>query len=51
MQTLGFTIYEISRHPEIQARLREELAAFGGEPSYDDFQTRLPYLEAVLRET
>ncbi|EJF60561.1 cytochrome P450 [Dichomitus squalens LYAD-421 SS1] len=50
-QTLGFTIYELSRHPEIQAKLREELAAVKGEPTYDDFQARLPYLEAVLRET
>ncbi|KAM5543816.1 hypothetical protein V8D89_002433 [Ganoderma adspersum] len=50
-QTLGFTIYELSRQPEIQAKLREEIAAFKGEPTFDDFQTRLPYLDAVLRET
>nr|VWO95655.1 N/A [Ganoderma boninense] len=49
--TLGFTVYELSRHPEIQAKLREEIAAFNGEPTFDDFQTRLPYLDAVLRET
>ncbi|KAM5543798.1 hypothetical protein V8D89_002415 [Ganoderma adspersum] len=50
-QALSFTIYELSRHPKIQAKLREEIAAFKGEPTFDDFQTHLPYLDAVLRET
>ncbi|KAI0704555.1 cytochrome P450 [Earliella scabrosa] len=50
-QTLAFTIYELSRHPEVQRRLREELEAFHEEPTYDDFANRLPYLDAVLRET
>lgn len=51
-QTLGFSIWELARHPEAQARLRKELQEFGNaEPSYDDFQNRLPYLDAVLRET
>lgn len=36
----------------MQARLRQELQEFGAaEPSYDDFQNRLPFLDAVLRET
>ncbi|KAI0704575.1 cytochrome P450 [Earliella scabrosa] len=50
-QTLAFTIFELSRHPEIQNKLREELVAFSDEPTYDDFATRLPYLDAVLKET
>lgn len=50
-QTLGFTIWELARHPDKQDRLRTELEAFGREPSYDDFQTYLPYLDAVLKET
>jgi len=50
-QTLAFLIWELSRHPDVQERLREELKAFPGEPSYDDFQTKLPYLDAVLKET
>ncbi|KAI0922392.1 hypothetical protein AcV7_005936 [Taiwanofungus camphoratus] len=50
-QTLGFTLWELSRHQDVQQRLREELDAFPREPTYDDFQSRLPYLDAVLRET
>ncbi|EJF60511.1 cytochrome P450 [Dichomitus squalens LYAD-421 SS1] len=51
MDTSLYPEFIISRHPEIQAKLHEELAAVKGEPTYDDFQARLPYLEAVLRET
>ncbi|TFK79504.1 cytochrome P450 [Polyporus arcularius HHB13444] len=50
-QTLAFTIYELSRHPDVQRRLREELAQYASEPTYDDFASGMPYLEAVLRET
>lgn len=35
----------------VQQRLREELKSVSGEPTYEDFQTKLPYLDAVLRET
>ena len=49
--TLGYTIWELARQPDIQQRLRQEVEAFPGEPDYDDFQTKLPYLDAVLRET
>ncbi|KAH9846772.1 cytochrome P450 [Lenzites betulinus] len=50
-QTLGFTIFELSRHPAVQDRLRQELDEFPREPTYDDYQNRLPYLDAVLKET
>ncbi|KAK0184560.1 cytochrome P450 [Armillaria mellea] len=49
--TVGFSVWELARHPEKQRRLREELAAFGREPTYDDLQNNAPYLEAVLKET
>ncbi|KAF4596305.1 hypothetical protein EYR38_007682 [Pleurotus pulmonarius] len=49
--TLGFTIWELARAPALQDRLRLELDAFPSRPTYDDFQTRLPFLDAVLRET
>ncbi|KAL5536466.1 hypothetical protein ACEPAF_288 [Sanghuangporus sanghuang] len=49
--TLGFTVWELSRNQGIQDRLREELSNFTGEPTYNDFQSRLPYLDAVLKET
>lgn len=50
-QTMAYMFRELSRHPEAQDRLREELAAFQGEPNYDDYQNKLPYLDAVIKET
>ncbi|KAJ7618381.1 cytochrome P450, partial [Roridomyces roridus] len=49
--TLAFTIWQLARHPNVQARLRRELDTVSEEPSYEDFQSRLPYLDAVLKET
>lgn len=49
--TLGFTIWELARAPALQDRLRRELDDFPLQPTYDDFQTRLPFLDAILRET
>ncbi|KAG5634592.1 hypothetical protein H0H81_001451, partial [Sphagnurus paluster] len=49
--TVGFAVWELARHPEKQTRLREELAALNGEPTYKDLQDKLPYLDAILKET
>lgn len=49
--TVGFAAWELARHPEKQARLREELATCNGEPTHKDLQEHLPYLDAVLKET
>lgn len=35
----------------MQDQLRRELDAFPPQPTYDDYQTRLPFLDAILRET
>jgi cytochrome P450 len=50
-QAIAFTAMELGRHPDVQRRLRQEIEAFPSQPTYDDFQTRLPYLDAVLKET
>jgi cytochrome P450 len=50
-QSLAFAIWELARNPASQDRLREELAQFPQFPSFEDFQSRLPFLDAVLRET
>jgi cytochrome P450 len=50
-QTVSYALWELAKNPAIQERLREECAEFLGEPSYDDMQTKLPYLDAILRET
>ncbi|EIM81807.1 cytochrome P450 [Stereum hirsutum FP-91666 SS1] len=49
--TLAFSVLEISRNPHIQERLRNELASIPGEVTYEDFESKLPYLDAVMRET
>lgn len=51
-QTLSFTLWELAKHPEKQARLRQEILDFGPhEPTYDDLQAeKLPYLDAVTKE-
>lgn len=46
---LGWTLYELGRHPEILKKLRDELAAAGPNPDPSLILT-LPYLDAVCKE-
>ncbi|KAG6332881.1 hypothetical protein ID866_6206 [Astraeus odoratus] len=48
--TMSWALFELARNPTIQAKLREELLAFGGEPTYDQLNKDLPYLDAVVHE-
>ncbi|KAI6157012.1 cytochrome P450 [Pisolithus tinctorius] len=48
--SMTWALVELARHPDIQTKLRAELLTFGGEPSYDQFNTDLPYLDAVVQE-
>ncbi|MEV5886627.1 cytochrome P450 [Streptomyces sp. NPDC052020] len=49
--TLAWTLYEISRHPEIERRLRAELASVcAGRPLRGDDLDRLPFARQVLQE-
>ncbi|KAI0321401.1 cytochrome P450 [Amylostereum chailletii] len=50
---LSRILYLLAQHPDVQEKLREELAAVDGAKgklAYDDLNA-LPYLEAVCRET
>ncbi|KAG1882733.1 cytochrome P450 [Suillus subluteus] len=47
---LTWALIEISRHPDVQTRLREELLVFGADPTYDQLKANLPYLDAVVHE-
>ncbi len=50
---LGFTLYLLAHHPEVQNRLAAEVDAVLGlnrHPGYGDLE-RLPYMDACLRET
>ncbi|KIK83375.1 hypothetical protein PAXRUDRAFT_832071 [Paxillus rubicundulus Ve08.2h10] len=49
-QSLAYAIWELALNPHVQTRLREEVMAYRGSPSYDDLHTQLPYLDAVTRE-
>jgi hypothetical protein len=42
----------LAQDQKIQTLLRDELLAFGGEPTFDDFVNpeTLPYLDAVTKE-
>ncbi|KAG1882689.1 cytochrome P450 [Suillus subluteus] len=48
--TLTWALIELSRHPDVQTRLREELLTFGADPTYDQLKANLPYLDAVVHE-
>lgn len=46
---------ELARHPDMQSRLRQEILDFrgsgpGGEPTYNELLTKLPYLDATVKE-
>lgn len=48
---LTWALIELSKKPEAQEKLREELAIyFGDDPTYDDLTNSLPYLDAVTCE-
>ncbi|KAG2344474.1 cytochrome P450 [Suillus weaverae] len=48
--SLTWALIELSRHPDVQTRLREELLAFGADPTYDQLKANLPHLDAVVHE-
>nr|UYG55633.1 cytochrome P450 6a13 [Geocoris pallidipennis] len=50
--TLSYTLFELSQHPEVVKKLREEIKerTGGGEPTYEDIKS-MTYLEQVVKET
>ncbi|OAX36033.1 cytochrome P450 [Rhizopogon vinicolor AM-OR11-026] len=46
-----WALIELSQHLDVQSKLREELLAFGDDPTYDQLKANLPYLDAVVHET
>ncbi|KAG1877707.1 cytochrome P450 [Suillus subalutaceus] len=48
--SLTWALIELSRHMDVQTRLREELLVFGADPTYDQLKANLPYLDAVVHE-
>ncbi|KAG1842981.1 cytochrome P450 [Suillus subalutaceus] len=48
--SLTWALIDLSRRPDVQTRLREELLVFGADPTYDQLKANLPYLDAVVHE-
>ncbi|KAG8994783.1 hypothetical protein FRB94_009661 [Tulasnella sp. JGI-2019a] len=49
-EAVNYTLYYLAHHKSAQDRLRQELRDHSAEPTYEDFQLRLPYLDAVCKE-
>jgi cytochrome P450 len=48
--SLTWALIELSRNPDIQIKLRNELLKHGSDPTYDQLGNGLPYLDAVVHE-
>ncbi|KAG2144204.1 cytochrome P450 [Suillus clintonianus] len=48
--SLTWSLIHLSQRPDIQTKLREELFAFGADPTYDQLKANLPYLDGVVHE-
>ncbi|KAL4068755.1 cytochrome P450 [Scleroderma yunnanense] len=48
---MTWALLELAQHPDIQSKLREELLSFGADPTYDQMNSSLPYLDAVVHES
>ncbi|KAI6166079.1 cytochrome P450 [Pisolithus thermaeus] len=49
--TMTWALLELAGSPDVQSKLRQELLALGEEPTYDQQQHSLPYLDAIVHET
>ncbi|KZV79535.1 cytochrome P450 [Exidia glandulosa HHB12029] len=47
---IAWSLHELAHHPEVQNALRTELLAHVSDPDFDDLQSRLPLLDAVVNE-
>ncbi|KAG8218158.1 cytochrome P450 [Butyriboletus roseoflavus] len=48
--SLTWALIELSRNPDIQTKLRNELVEHSSDPTYDQLSNGLPYLDAVVHE-
>lgn len=51
--TLSWTLYELSRHPQVVKKLREEILSIVGPDSHPTYEhlKNMPYLKAIFNET
>jgi cytochrome P450 len=48
-QVISFAVWQLSRHPELQQQLRDEINSIPN-PTFDDYSTGMPTLDAVMKE-
>ncbi|KAF7359942.1 Cytochrome P450 [Mycena venus] len=48
--TLAWALYELSNNLACQSKLRAEIAVFQDDPTFEQMQHEMPYLEGVVRE-
>ncbi|KAJ7766206.1 cytochrome P450 [Mycena metata] len=48
--SLTWALVELARHPEMQDKLRKDLATFNTDPTWDQLVSELPYLDATVLE-
>uniref|UniRef100_P9WEI2 Cytochrome P450 monooxygenase claW n=1 Tax=Ampulloclitocybe clavipes TaxID=56467 RepID=CLAW_AMPCV len=49
--SLTWALIELSRHPDVQQKLRDELSRFAAtDPTWEELTNGLPYLDAVVHE-
>ncbi|KAJ7185765.1 cytochrome P450 [Mycena filopes] len=48
--SLTWALIELSRNPEMQTKLRDELLKLGGDPTWDDLTSHTTFLDAVTSE-
>ncbi|KAF8838205.1 cytochrome P450 [Paxillus ammoniavirescens] len=49
--SLTWALIQLAQNPAVQTKLREELLLIGGDPTYEQLTSSLPYLDAVVHET
>ncbi|KAJ7705389.1 cytochrome P450, partial [Mycena rosella] len=45
-----WALIELSRNSDMQSKLREEILRVGGDPTYEELTTSLPFLDAFVCE-
>jgi cytochrome P450 len=48
-QVIGYAIWQLARHLELQQQLREEVTSILN-PTFDDYSSKMPLLDAVVKE-
>lgn len=48
-QVIGYAIWQLAHHPEMQQQLREEVASISN-PTFDEYTSKMPFLDAVIKE-